>query len=79
MLDGKNCVFFSYGLTKSGSSILMGKYEELQLPEMIPMTIKAILEAIEGKETIKLKMSFYEIYMEKIRDLLVAFEEKPEP
>ena len=57
----------------------MGKYEELQLPEMIPMTIKAILEAIEGKETIKLKMSFYEIYMEKIRDLLVAFEEKPEP
>lgn len=79
MLTGKNCVFFSYGVTKSGNSILMGKYEEVQLPEMLPLTVKLILKEIEGETSVRLKVSFYEVYRESIRDLLGDREPKSEP
>ena len=71
MLKGYNCTLFVYGQTGSGKSWTMSGNEEN--PGIIPRIVKTIFEHIYNSENtaeFEVYISYIEIYLEKIRDLL---------
>ena len=75
ILEGFNSTLFVYGQTSSGKSFSMQgpDISDIHMKGLIPRVIQRLFESIENSlETIEwlVKVSIYEIYMEKIRDLL---------
>mmetsp|Transcript_20620 Transcript_20620/g.14821 ORF Transcript_20620/g.14821 Transcript_20620/m.14821 type:complete len:96 (+) Transcript_20620:183-470(+) len=80
-IDGNNVCIFSYGQTGSGKTYTMGTDSYGNLSDLssknskqctfgiIPRAIKQILEAIDVTKH-QLKVSFQEIYLDSVRDLL---------
>ena len=72
-LDGHDVCIFSYGQTGSGKTYTMGtdasslKKEETH--GIIPRALNQILSQIDASSK-ELKVSFQEIYIDQIRDLL---------
>ena len=81
ILQGYNGTIFAYGQTSSGKTYTM---EGLSLTDfasrgIIPRSVAAIFEGVAAADpTIEftLKVSYVEIYMERIRDLLDSFKLK---
>ncbi|MES1908328.1 MAG: hypothetical protein MHM6MM_001283 [Cercozoa sp. M6MM] len=77
VLQGFNGTLFCYGQTGSGKTFSMFgadvKNPESELAGIIPRSTRALFEGIERDddvEEVTIKVSFLEIYREKIRDLL---------
>lgn len=75
VLDGYNATIFAYGQTSSGKTHTMEGpdiYDTIN-KGIIPRSIEALFEAVvEADAAIEfsIKVSYFEIYMERIRDLL---------
>lgn len=72
LMDGYNATVFAYGMTGSGKTYSMsGTKEE---PGVIPLSIKEIFKKIDQSDSstykYELKVSYLEIYNERIYDLL---------
>lgn len=74
IMDGYNGTVFAYGQTGAGKSYsMMGSMDDPEQKGIIPRITEQIFTAIsEGSDTIDwlLRVSYMEIYMEQIRDLL---------
>uniref|UniRef100_A0A2K6LHA3 Kinesin-like protein KIF14 n=1 Tax=Rhinopithecus bieti TaxID=61621 RepID=A0A2K6LHA3_RHIBE len=75
--EGFNTCLFAYGQTGSGKSYtMMGFSEE---PGIIPRFCEDLFSQVAGKQTQEvsyhIEMSFFEVYNEKIHDLLVCKDE----
>jgi kinesin family protein 5 len=72
-LGGINCTIMTYGQTGSGKTFtMMGSREE---PGVTPRVVDAIFRSIEeAPDTMEftIRVSYLEIYMERVRDLLNA-------
>ncbi|KAL9655278.1 hypothetical protein ABK040_009051 [Willaertia magna] len=70
--EGYNCTVFAYGQTASGKTFTMKGTEEN--PGVIRLAIRAIFDQIKNNEdenrTYLIRVSYLEIYNEKVRDLL---------
>eukprot|EP01083_Nonionella_stella_P113338 334097_1 len=84
VLDGYNGCIFAYGQTGSGKTYTMfGPEDDHAHPKkmgIIPRSISFIFTEIEEDEDIteaRIKVSFVEIYKEKLRDLLNPSSRKP--
>lgn len=81
LMDGYNATIFAYGQTSSGKTYTMegASIDDPQLRGIIPRTATEIfnnvLAADENMEFI-VKVSYIEIYMERIRDLLDPYKSK---
>jgi len=74
VLNGYNGTIFAYGQTSSGKTHTMeGVISDPQLHGIMPRIINDIFQHIYGMEEnleFHIKVSYFEIYMDKIRDLL---------
>jgi len=74
ILKGYNATMFAYGQTGSGKTwSMMGEPEDPRYQGLIPRMINAVFEEIEqADENLEfvVKVSYVELYREKIRDLL---------
>ncbi|XP_048454913.1 kinesin heavy chain [Rhincodon typus] len=74
VLDGYNGTIFAYGQTSSGKTHTMeGKLHNHQLMGIIPRIAQDIFDHIYSMDEnleFHIKVSYFEIYMDKIRDLL---------
>lgn len=74
VLTGYNATIFAYGQTGTGKTHTMeGNIHSEKLKGIIPRAVEALFEGVgEADENIEFtfKVSYVEIYMEKIRDLL---------
>ncbi|CAI8013143.1 Kinesin heavy chain [Geodia barretti] len=74
VLSGYNATIFAYGQTASGKTHTMeGVLESSEFRGIIPRIVGDIFEhiyAMDANLEIHIKISYFEIYMEKIRDLL---------
>ncbi|KIW07862.1 uncharacterized protein PV09_01777 [Verruconis gallopava] len=74
IMDGYNGTVFAYGQTGAGKSYsMMGSMDDPEQKGIIPRITEQIFAAIQnGSDTIDwlLRVSYMEIYMEQIRDLL---------
>ena len=74
IMDGYNGTVFAYGQTGAGKSYsMMGSMDDPEQKGIIPRITEQIFTAIQnGSDTIDwlLRVSYMEIYMEQIRDLL---------
>jgi kinesin family protein 5 len=74
VLSGYNATIFAYGQTASGKTHTMeGVLESSEFRGIIPRIVGDIFEHIYSMDAnleIHIKISYFEIYMEKIRDLL---------
>lgn len=74
VLEGFNATIFAYGQTGTGKTHTMeGVVHDPELKGIIPRVVEAIFEGVEQAEThleFMIKVSYVEIYLEKIRDLL---------
>ncbi|KAK1798859.1 hypothetical protein P4O66_007141, partial [Electrophorus voltai] len=74
VLDGYNGTIFAYGQTSSGKTHTMeGSLHDAQLMGIIPRVAHDIFDHIYSMEEnleFHIKVSYFEIYMDKIRDLL---------
>ncbi|MEE6489186.1 hypothetical protein FKM82_015511 [Ascaphus truei] len=74
VLDGYNGTIFAYGQTSSGKTHTMeGKLHDHQLMGIIPRISHDIFDHIYSMDEnleFHIKVSYFEIYMDKIRDLL---------
>ena len=75
ILEGYNATIFAYGQTGSGKThTMMGpSIGDEHLAGIIPRTVGALFEGIAGADAnieFVIKVSYVEIYMERIRDLL---------
>ena len=74
VLAGYNATIFAYGQTSSGKTHTMeGVLNDSALKGIIPRIIENVFDHIYGMDDtleIHIKVSYFEIYMEKIRDLL---------
>jgi kinesin family protein 5 len=73
VLNGFNTTIFAYGQTGSGKThTMMGVVENEELRGIIPRVVQAIFSALEGSVLVQytVKVSYVEIYNEKIQDLL---------
>jgi kinesin family protein 5 len=74
IMDGYNGTVFAYGQTGAGKSYsMMGSMDDAEQKGIIPRITEQIFTAIQnGSDTIDwlLRVSYMEIYMEQIRDLL---------
>uniref|UniRef100_A0AAV1UG35 Kinesin-like protein n=1 Tax=Peronospora matthiolae TaxID=2874970 RepID=A0AAV1UG35_9STRA len=81
IMDGYNATIFAYGQTSSGKTYTMegASIDHPELQGIIPRTATAIfnnvMNADENIEFI-VKVSYIEIYMERIRDLLDPYKSK---
>ncbi|KAJ0406193.1 hypothetical protein P43SY_000377 [Pythium insidiosum] len=81
LMDGYNATIFAYGQTSSGKTYTMegASIDDPQLRGIIPRTateiFQNVLAADENMEFI-VKVSYIEIYMERIRDLLDPYKSK---
>uniref|UniRef100_A0A8C9QWU7 Kinesin-like protein KIF14 n=1 Tax=Scleropages formosus TaxID=113540 RepID=A0A8C9QWU7_SCLFO len=72
--EGYNTCLFAYGQTGSGKSYtMMGFGEE---PGVIPRFCEELFSRIAVSKTCHLEMSYFEVYNEKIHDLLVVTDEQ---
>lgn len=79
--DGYHTCIFAYGQTGSGKSYtMMGTQEQ---PGLIPRTCEALFSRIrdqpEPNTTYTVHVSYFEVYNEHVRDLLVATEKGEKP
>ena len=77
--EGYHTCIFAYGQTGSGKSYtMMGNQEQ---PGLIPRTCQDLFERIESNETpsvsYSVRVSYFEVYNEHVRDLLVARTDSP--
>ncbi|VDD90619.1 unnamed protein product [Enterobius vermicularis] len=78
--NGYNCCLFAYGQTGSGKSYSMVGYKNNK--GIIPIVCEELFKQIEEKRPsnadteYQVTISMYEIYCEKVRDLLASGEEK---
>lgn len=77
--EGYHTCVFAYGQTGSGKSYtMMGTPEQ---PGLIPRTCQDLFERIESSESpnvsYNVRVSYFEVYNEHVRDLLVARTEVP--
>ncbi|XP_047669452.1 kinesin heavy chain isoform X1 [Tachysurus fulvidraco] len=74
VLDGYNGTIFTYGQTSSGKTHTMeGKLHDPQMMGIIPRIAHDIFDhiySIQENLEFHIKVSYFEIYLEKIRDLL---------
>lgn len=75
VLEGYNATVFAYGQTASGKTFTMEgpDHRHPDLKGVIPRAVQALFDGvIQAAETIEftVKVSYIEIYMERIRDLL---------
>ena len=75
VLEGFNGTIFAYGQTSSGKTFtMMGpSIDDLEMRGIIPRIVSSVFERIEqASEAIEfsVKVSFAEIYLERIKDLL---------
>lgn len=74
VLNGYNGTVFAYGQTSSGKTHTMeGVFENAELQGIIPRIVADIFDHIfnmDEKLEFQIKVSYFEIYNEKIRDLL---------
>lgn len=74
VLEGYNATIFAYGQTGSGKTFTMeGEIHDDERKGIIPRAVEALFDGVaEADENIEFtfKVSYIEIYMEKIRDLL---------
>eukprot|EP00823_Brevimastigomonas_motovehiculus_P000578 TRINITY_DN1071_c2_g1_i1.p1 TRINITY_DN1071_c2_g1~~TRINITY_DN1071_c2_g1_i1.p1 ORF type:complete len:1112 (+),score=448.60 TRINITY_DN1071_c2_g1_i1:113-3448(+) len=83
ILEGFNCTIFAYGQTGSGKTFtMMGKMDDTNKTDsfksdsrgIIPRLVEQVFDGIENCDDadteFTVKVSFVEIYMERIRDLL---------
>lgn len=74
VLNGYNGTIFAYGQTSSGKTHTMeGVISDTHLQGIIPRIINDIFNHIYSMEEnleFHIKVSYFEIYMDKIRDLL---------
>ncbi|XP_066431288.1 kinesin heavy chain [Eleutherodactylus coqui] len=74
VLDGYNGTIFAYGQTSSGKTHTMeGKLHDHQLMGIIPRIAQDIFDHIYSMDEnleFHIKVSYFEIYLDKIRDLL---------
>lgn len=72
-LSGYNTCIFAYGQTGSGKSYtMMGNEED---PGIIPRTCEDLfkeIEKLDESERTRVRVSYFEIYNEQVRDLLTA-------
>jgi len=77
-LDGYNCCIFAYGQTGSGKTYTMEGAEDLDNEETRGMICRSVKQVFDSSHRLKLqgwnyvmKASFFEIYNDTVRDLLV--------
>jgi kinesin family protein 5 len=74
VMQGFNGTVFAYGQTSSGKTFTMtGMSLDDDLMGIIPRMVHSVFEKIEQSESwieFSVKVSFFEIYLEKLRDLL---------
>lgn len=75
MLEGYNATVFAYGQTASGKTFTMQgpDHRHPELKGVIPRAVEALFEGVmNAPESIEftVQVSYIEIYMERIRDLL---------
>ena len=78
ILNGKHATIFAYGQTGSGKTFTMqgGGQSESGQVGIITMVVADLFRSIEAsKMEFEVKVSYFEIYNEKIRDLLVEERE----
>jgi len=85
-LDGYNCCIFAYGQTGSGKTYTMEGAEDLDNEETRGMIYRSVQQVFDSSHRLKLqgwnyemKASFFEIYNDTIRDLLVNCPKTLEP
>ena len=81
VLEGYNATIFAYGQTSSGKTYTMEgpSITDPELRGIIPRTVGALFEGVAHADAnieFTVKVSFIEIYMERIRDLLDQFRTK---
>ncbi|CAM9868551.1 unnamed protein product, partial [Ectocarpus sp. 8 AP-2014] len=81
LFDGYNGTIFAYGQTSSGKTHTMEgpSIHDAELAGVIPRTVREIFFAVaEAPDSVEfvIKVSYIEIYMEKIRDLLDSYHTK---
>ena len=72
-LEGVNGTIFAYGQTSSGKTFTMNGDESMDFPGILPLSALHIFDTIENSTTSReflVRVSFVEIYNEKITDLL---------
>lgn len=78
VLQGFNGTIFAYGQTSSGKTHTMeGVLDDPNLQGMIPRIVNGIFNHIydtEANVEFHIKVSYLEIYLEKIRDLLDSMD-----
>ena len=75
VINGYNGTIFAYGQTGGGKTFTMEgpDVEDQDIQGMIPRCIQAVFDAIDSADeqsTFSINVSYIEIYLEKIRDLL---------
>lgn len=73
LMSGYNCTVFAYGQTGSGKTHTMMGQTDPALRGVIPRLVWAVFQAIEDADTqleFIVKLSYVEIYNEKVKDLL---------
>ena len=73
VLMGYNGTIFAYGQTSSGKTYTMeGVMDDPHLQGIIPRIVHDMFNLISARENFEfhIKVSYYEIYMDKIRDLI---------
>jgi len=82
VLAGYNCTIFAYGQTGSGKTYTMegGSDDNGDSKGMIPRMVEDLMESMRVADNdlqFTIQVSYVEIYMERIRDLLDPQNEKP--
>lgn len=79
ILEGYNGTILAYGQTGSGKTYtVLGDYEHSKMDGIIPTSLEYLFERIRNSPQnleFTVKVSFLEIYMEQIRDLLNPSEQ----
>ena len=73
-LQGDSCVLFAYGMTNAGKTYtIQGTSQE---PGVLPRLVSSVLERMDEQSDWELQTSMFEIYQEKIYDLLSNKKDK---
>ena len=73
-LQGDSCVLFAYGMTNAGKTYtIQGTSQE---PGVLPRLVSSVLEKMNEQSDWELQTSMFEIYQEKIYDLLSNKKDK---
>jgi kinesin family protein 13 len=79
-LNGYNCTLFAYGQTGSGKSFSMVGYGKNR--GIVPIVTEELFQVVKAQTTpakrFEINLSMLEIYNEKIQDLLVSINDRPQ-